>query len=277
MGKIKAKGKRKNPKLSLVDKIIYIVLSVLALFSAIFFMAFTGANIPVWADFLGDNGIAFYGGSYIWGPVLYVCLPLSAVSVVFISGLGLSFPIFGRRDITYGKGIYETHPLFSSKRWNMSDRKKKLLKRKLLKALCICVLCIVFVIVSLPVMIYPRDVLNYDMSVEEYGIFNRLKEVYRKENVSELHFISYYNYAFRGAGSYTYRIDIYMDDGSGYEFSAARFDCEEKEILEFMLKMKNSFPDNMIFIEMQVPLSEVADGRNMSPSETRLLYELFSQ
>ena len=273
MAKNKKHSKHKgfNPPLTFVDKLIYFLF--LIVFLAISFLPITiPISIQKHLTFSDPSAVAFMTTGGLWWTFPLSFYLLITTIVLFACGFERKIPLFGNPNLRYGEPPFKKniYPLFKRKHYVLEQKsKKKVWYKNFIVAWCVVLLVLLSIF---PLGICGRRVLFDNSSIKTYNSFNSVKTSYSSEDYNHLTLDTYFSSSRYGAGRWFYNAEIKTKDGKKLSF---RNYVSEKAIDEF-IEIKESLNADQITIKRAHNLDKVIEDNNLSDSESKKLYELFS-
>lgn len=273
MAKNKKHSKHKgfNPPLTFVDKLIYFLF--LIVFLAISFLPITiPISIQKHLTFSDPSAVAFMTTGGLWWTFPLSFYLLITTIVLFACGFERKIPLFGNPNLRYGEPPFKKniYPLFKRKHYVLEQKsKKKVWYKNFIVAWCVVLLVLLSIF---PLGICGRRVLFDNSSIKTYNSFNSVKTSYSSEDYNHLTLDTYFSSSRYGAGRWFYNAEIKTKDGKKLSF---RNYVSEKAIDEF-IEIKESLNADQITIKRAHNLEKVIEDNNLSDSESKKLYELFS-
>ena len=261
-----------KPPLSLIDKLIYGMILVGGFLWMFLVMHVFGEMIPRIIAF-SDPAVKAFGAGF---PIC--CLPLAFLGYIFLwivalTGITVKQPIFGNKRFKprFGVNVIKMYPFFSKDFWhNLSDKYKKRINTFLFVSavsLAVCALLLLF-------GIFPRNVVDRKNNFISYDSLNRVTETHNITGADEMTVeitrssrkrrVSYHLYVRFTFDDKTYSLPLGCLEDAGYE-----------ETLEYMLYLKSLVPQSKWRFENEKWISELADRKEFTSEEKRLLNELF--
>lgn len=284
MGKKKKKRKKnksQRPPLSLLDKAVYCFLFLLILILG-FALAYIAEGITDGIAFRDTEVVAYsYHMTFLFMLPVVLYIPLSGF-IYFIDALESKKPIFGNRNIQYGKAPWDTDvfPLFDTRRKKVYVRPSHKEFRKIM--LLVWTVGLLVCIAISPFGLFSRDCLKEDNSIVSYNIINVQKDIqYNSSDYEHLTIRTSYSSGYRSVYHYyRYEITIDMKDGESFSFSSSEFvnnkEDYHKNCIYRMLEIKSLFPSEQITIKGEEDLQKVIDDTGMNEEQIKLLNQLFS-
>lgn len=269
--KKKKKHKGHTPPLSIIDKITYISFLLLSfgISSALILIAL---SIQKTIAFKEASVVTYDGVASNWwiAPlILHIFIPSLALGV---SGLEYKIPLFGNNTIRYREHPYKRniYPLFKRKQYVHTHKAKN----KPVYYYLVVAWCIIFIVFAciFPLGICGREVLYEDSTIAIYTATNKLKQSYSLSDIENITIFTYRSYSRYGAGRWCYEITFKMSNGKNVSFDNKFHDGALNEFIE----IKDSLDSNQITIKKSYNLDKVIEDNNLSDSESKKLYELFS-
>lgn len=274
----KGKKKRRNkpremPPLGLLDKCIYWVLGV---------VCFGGlAALWFWLVGLGER-LAFEEEAVLaatrhvslaWMFPGLFSLGLTLCGLI-IGNYGVRQPIFGKPGVYYGPPLPRRYPLFWKDKPEKKPREKRFFRITAAVIAAINILCMVPMTWS----VQGRNEWRADGTVAEVNMFGKTVEEYAPGDAEQVTLTAYsYTHSRSWTRHYSIRVELRMEDGTSYDFSAGAFrDGEQEGICRWLLDLQSllrRYPD--VRIENTVLLGKVSDEMNLSSEEKAILWSLF--
>lgn len=274
----KGKKKRRNkpremPPLGLLDQCIYWALGV---------VSFGGlAVLFIWLMGLGER-LAFEEeavlaverhASLAWMFPGLFSLGLTICGLI-IGNYGVRQPIFGKPGVYYGPPLPRRYPLFWKGKPEKKPREKRFIRISAAVIAAINILCMI------PMLwcVQGRDEWRADGTVVEVNMFGKTVEEYAPGDAEQVTLTAYsYTHSRSWTRHYSIRVELRMEDGRSYDFSAGAFRGGEQEgIQRWILDMKSLLARYRdVRIENTALLGKVSDEMNLSPEEEAILWNLF--
>ena len=237
-----------------VGIIIILLLSVAAVYLAFIFLRLTIAFLDPEA-LLVESNIGYY-----WIlPIMIFMMGSAAYITNKLRYDDIPLPIFSPEK---KEGIqYPTH------------RKKHIIERirrkKLLTALCIS-LALAVSITCFVLGIFNRVSMNSDGSIHCYNCFNVQTEEYSLEDLDEVEICinEMTTSSWIKTASYDFGITVRAKNGNVFNFLS-------ENDTEYMLKIKNIVPKEILVIKGKENLNAIIDYYQFEGKDTKLIYELF--
>jgi hypothetical protein len=267
----KKKHKGLTPPLSNIDIITYISFLLLSIGISIA-LIFIALSIQKTIAFKEASVVTYDGAASNWwiAPLfLHIFIPSLALGV---SGLQYKIPLFGNNTIRYREHPYKRniYPLFKRKQYVHTHKAKN----KPVYYYLIVAWCIIFIVFAciFPLGICGREVLYEDSTIAIYTATNKLKQSYSLSDIENMTIFTYRSYSRYGADRWCYEITFKMSNGKKVSFDNSFHDGALNEFIE----IKDSLDSNQITIKKSYNLDKVIEDNNLSDSESKKLYELFS-
>ena len=273
MAKNKKHSKHKgyNPPLTFVDKLIYFLF--LIVFLAISFLPITiPLSIQKHLTFSDPSAVAFMTMGGLWWTFPLSFYLLITTIVLFACGFEYKIPLFGNPNLRYGEPPFKKniYPLFKRKHYVLEQKsKKKVWYKNFILAWCVVFLVLLSIF---PLGICGRRVLFDNSSIKTYNSFNSVKTSYSSEDYNHLTLDAYFSQSRYGSDTWVYMVVLKTNDGKNLSF---RNKLSERAIDEF-IEIKKSLNADQITIKRAHNLEKVIEDNNLSDSESKKLYELFS-
>ena len=274
----KGKKKRRNkykemPPLGLLDKCIYWMLGVVS------FVAL--AVLWLWLIGLGER-LAFEEeavlamtrhASLAWMFPGVFSLGFTLCGLI-VGNYGVRQPIFGKPGVYYGPPLPKRYPLFYKDKPEKKPREKRFFRISAAVIAAINIICII------PMLwcVQGRDEWHADGTVAEVNMFGRTVEEYAPGDAEQVT-LAAYSYMRRKSWTWHYSVtvELRMEDGSTYDFSAGAFRSGERDgIRRWLVDLQSLlrlYPD--VKIENTALLGKVSDELSLSPEEETILRRLF--
>lgn len=274
----KGKKKRRNktremPPLGLLDKCIYWALGV---------VSFGGlAVLWLWLMGLGER-LAFEEETVLaatrhvslaWMFPGLFSLGLTICGLI-IGNYGVRQPIFGKPGVYYGPPLPRRYPLFWKDKPEKKPKDKRFFRITAAVIAAINILCMVPMTWS----VQGRNEWRDDGTVAEVNMFGKTVEEYAPGEAEQVTLTAYsYTHSRSWTRHYSIRVELRMEDGTSYDFSAGAFrDGEQEGICRWLLDLQSilrRYPD--VRIENAALLGKVSDEMNLSQEEEAILRSLF--
>lgn len=274
----KGKKKRRNktremPPLGLLDQCIYWALGV---------VCFGGlAALWLWLMGLGER-LAFEEeavlaverhASLAWMFPGLFSLGLTLCGLI-VGNYGVRQPIFGKPGVYYGPPLPKRYPLFWKDKPEKKPREKRFFRITAAVITAINILCMV------PMLwcVQGRNEWRDDGTVVEVNMFGKTVEEYTPGDAEQVTLTAYsYTHSRSWTRHYSIRVELRMEDGTSYDFSAGAFRGGEQEGIRcWILDMKSLLARYRdVRIENTALLGKVSDEMNLSPEEEAILRSLF--
>ena len=265
------KRKRYNPPLTFVDKFIYILF--LVVFIAI---SFSLIIIPLYIQkrltFSDPSAVAFMTTGGLWWTFPLSFYLLITTIVLFACGFDQKIPLFGNPNLRYGEPPFKKsiYPIFRRKQYIQNNKGKgKVWYKSFIGAWFVVFL--VFLCIY-PLGICGRRVLYDDSTIKTYNSFNSVKTTYSSKDYYHLTLDAFFSQARYGAGRWVTTAEIKTKENKKIYF---RNNLSERAMDEF-IEIKESLDPDQITIKRAHNLENVIEDNNLSDSESKKLYELFS-
>ena len=275
-GRKKRRNKRREmPPLSLLDKCIYWISGVIA---------FGGlAALFVWLMGLGER-LAFENEDVLAvsrHPSLAWMFPgLFSLALTFcgliLGNYEARQPIFGKSGVYYGPPLPKRYPLFWKDKPEQKPREKRFRSICAALVLGINMLCIL----PMPWSVQGRSEWHADGSVVEYNMLGDMVAEYETGDAEQVQLVVHSYWRSKSWGRhYVIRIQIQMEDGAFYVFSAGEFRSGEQDgICRWLADMQallQLYPNVEI---RDTELLELAiEDQNLNEAEAALLRHLFGE
>ena len=273
MAKNKKHSKHKgyNPPLTFVDKLIYFLFFIV--FLAISFLPIIiPISIQKHLTFSDPSAVAFTTTGGLWWTFPLMFYLLITTIVLFACGFERKIPLFGNPNLRYGEPPFKKniYPLFKRKHYVLEQKsKKKVWYKNFIVAWCVGFLVLLSIF---PLGICGRRVLFDNSSIKTYNSFNSVKTSYSSEDYNHLTLDAYFSQSRYGSDTWVYMVVIKTNDGKNLSF---RNKLSERAIDEF-IEIKKSLNADQITIKRAHNLEKIIEDNNLSDSESKKLYELFS-
>ena len=266
---------RPMPKLGWQDNLIYGVLSVL-----LFVLAMCPLLLPILlkeaVSFRDPQVVAFAGTGDLWGliPMFFLFM----LTIIFMAVYwGQRYPIFGRKDISYGPPGYPSiYPLlWKNKPQIRRSQKEAEQDKKETRTMVVVLTAVLVVTLALGALAYcGRETLCRDGTVVVYNSFNRETDNRTPEELSAARVDTYTYKNRRSPRGYSVELNLKFQDGSTCRFVLGNFRGDDLEALQTLLTLKEGY-GSLFQVGDTTYLREVAWDMHLTPEEETLLYQLF--
>ena len=274
----KGKKKRRNkpremPPLGLLDKCIYWALGVVSF----------GGLAVLWLWLMGLGEKLAFEEEAVRAVVRHVSLAWMfpglfslglTICGLIIGNYGVRQPIFGKPGVYYGPPLPRRYPIFWKDKPEKKPREKRFIRISAAVIAAINILCMI------PMLwcVQGRDEWRADGTVVEVNMFGKTVEEYAPGDAEQVTLTAYsYTHSRSWTRHYSIRVELRMEDGTSYDFSAGAFrDGEQEGICRWLVDLHSllrRYPD--VRIENTALLGKVSDEMNLSPEEEAILRSLF--
>lgn len=277
MKKQKHEKIKKMPKLGWKDHILYI--------SALF-IVFGLGNGTLFLQTLLTDSIAFSTPDVI--AVRGKCGAFAVPLMLFLIFAGilivlpfytLRYPIFGRKDISYGAPKYPSiYPLLMKNKPQLYvPQKEKQRENRFRKRFAIITAAIFLICIALyPFSICGRSVMLQDGSIEIFSVLNNKTRTYQTEDIQTVVLdFDYINHSHRiFNGKWYPELTIHTSDHEEFHFTANQLNGSISQSLQTMLDMKALYGE-LIQIKGTEHLWKSADDLDLSDEDIVLLCRIY--
>lgn len=268
------KGKAQRPPLSLVDKLIYGILTISFPVISIFVLIFFAEFLPEKLAYLDPYVLACWPEGFLW--VLPIASFIPFLMVIPVIYAEKRQPIFGNRRYkapAFSHTI-KVEPLLSPEFWQtLSLSSKQRIKKTvnyLLIALAACLLCAALGLAPRYVFTYQREFIRYNSfnyPTDSRSIYDTQKLIIRTTH-----------YRNRGSESWDISMDFVFDlnKDTTYALRPGYFEqMSREEVLRHMLYLKSHFNADKYEVSGTDLLADVVRYQKYTDTEAELLYQLF--
>ena len=264
------------PPLSRTDKAIYAGLYLL-LIASIPLLILLVNLIREKIAYQDVETIAFRGRlSYLWVIPFFLHLFLGCMFPLTVANEERR-PILGNKTICYGERPWKSdlYPMFGPqhKKVDLPQYAKRM--RRIFRFLWFA--GIFLIVLTMAFCLCRRNTLRSDQTIAVYDTYNRQTDVISIPDDCTALTIQAERYT---SGKvklprWCYRITLFTEDGSNYDFTSDDFREDYAEILKTMLQIKASFSSEDITIKGIDTLEDMIDFYELKNEEIVLLRELF--
>ena len=271
----KVRKKRKTAPLSVLDKCIYVGLTILIFAIFFFTLIILGHEIPEKIAYQKEAVIAATLPDS-WLKVWVLVLPTLTLWIPLLIGLENKQPLFGnKRFKPTGKYPAVTlTPLFTKKFFIKLTRKDK----KLIKTYCIVLAVVLVVCIVVQLFgIYPSKTLDENGRFVTYNSFNKITHEQKTVNVKC--FTVYVEKVHHGRSYLNYHHRVAMDfsfTDSTYSFTLLDFaNLSTEEAVKYLLDVKKDLGSGRFRVENAEDIEKVFEYYDYSENEKDLIRQLF--